>query len=268
VALLFKKEKPDQSHVLGEKEIQERLYGNYHRPERAKSVATTERPRESFNNSSQSVTQAPVPVAEPKVPFGERVRSAWTKFEPGLESFLKSFPWKFAAMVIGGLVAVILFFQGVTYVFEGASHWLEERRESSEARLAEKEAIAERADKEAARAAEERDAIEEARVSSAGDASMSELPPVGTPTTVSAKSYGVQVCTYQRENDARRLVAQLKNSNFDAFYRESRSRALGIPFFEVFLGRANSYQIAKDHLATFKQSNLHTDFQDSFIRSL
>ena len=81
------------------------------------------------------------------------------------------------------------------------------------------------------------------------------------------KAYAVQVCTYEREEDARQLVGRLARLNFSPFYRRTAS-TLDKARYEVFLGREKTYANAKALLNQFRRTEPFRNFSDAFIRSI
>lgn len=96
-----------------------------------------------------------------------------------------------------------------------------------------------------------------------------EPPRVETPVPpeVIKKPYVVQVCIYARKEDAERLVQQMTQEKFTAFYQPIR-RSNSKMFHPVFLGRFKTFQEAQAQLEEFRKHPLSQSFPDSFVRSL
>lgn len=79
--------------------------------------------------------------------------------------------------------------------------------------------------------------------------------------------YVIQVAIYLREEDARRIVARMTAADFPSFIEPLR-RPNGRTLYPVFLGRYQTLREAQSRLREFKKSPLAKDFPDSFVRSL
>ena len=77
--------------------------------------------------------------------------------------------------------------------------------------------------------------------------------------------YAVQICTYQKETDAKALEEELKRSNFSAFSLRMQGK---IPYYVVFIGKDESYAGANEKLKEFRASDQYQKFPDAFIRSI
>ena len=88
------------------------------------------------------------------------------------------------------------------------------------------------------------------------------------PDTAKKSFYAVQICTYQKESDAKSLSQELKNSNFSAFYLKMQGSQNKNPYFVVFLGKDESYAGANQELKQFRNSEQYQRFPDAFIRSI
>lgn len=242
--LLSKKSGREASfHVLNEKEIQERLYGRYHRE-------TMSRGREVGTNSLLSPAGSG--------PRGSTVFSLSQRLVPFLKTcreftfaLVRKFPWKFAVAITGLLGASLIVFPLISFWFAKAKSVMDASQK----------------------------VVQEEIQTNPTETAM--VPPVSRPVPVSVtqsqsnapivpkrKYYAVQVCTYERERDARQLTSELRNMNFPAFYRRFLSTRHGIPHYVVFLSQEESFTGANARLNEFRKTKHFLTFSDSFIRSL
>jgi hypothetical protein len=71
--------------------------------------------------------------------------------------------------------------------------------------------------------------------------------------------YTIQVCVYEKEKDAQRLVNELKQKKFDAYLYSTSSKSK--TKYRVYVGKFSS-----EKKALITQKNLRKYFKDSFIR--
>ena len=107
-----------------------------------------------------------------------------------------------------------------------------------------------------------------AKLSALSPVSASPVTVKPTPPTRSElreKPYVIQVATYANQQDAQRLVEQIKEARFPVFI-EPFNRPHGKIFYLVFLGRFGTFQEAEAKFKEFHQKPIAKNFQDSFIR--
>lgn len=237
--LFSKKSETETLRSLGEEEIQKKLYGRYHRPELKTSnsrreTATVETPEIKSLSSSNLLSSGPIK---------KNVSINW-EF---VSNALKKFPLKLFATVIGSVAIAIVLFQLMPSWFQ-----------KKETHVSEAVSVTSMP-------------IEET-VPQKQPEKLSLTQPV-LKTTIekvspsSKKYYAVQVCTYQREEDARRLIKQLEILNFPAFFQKTSSSS-GLSHYIVFLSKEESYAQANSKLSQFRKTKEFETFSDSFIRSL
>lgn len=235
--IFSKKSEVESLHALNEKEIQKRLYGRYHR----EAMPAGEKP--STNNAARAVPELEIPDISRSFSFSNRLKAFPARFQNAFLSFWQKFPWKFSGFLIGFLVAFVILFQ----VF---SSWFGKVKAVPPA---------------------------------SGLNAVNEPAPLALPVkkvevslprpTIQAQAprksyYAVQICTYQREGDARQLTRVLESLNFPAFYLHNLSAQERITFYTVFLGKEETYAAAKARLNEFRKTEASQKFPDSFIRSL
>ncbi|MBI4357871.1 MAG: SPOR domain-containing protein [Candidatus Omnitrophica bacterium] len=226
---------------MNEQEIQKRLYGRYHR-DSASSV-------KNLTNST-APHQVKVVAPEESISFSDWLRA---HVRAPLRQFLQRIPWKFAAIVTITLIAMIVGLQMISF-------WFGQLKAASDARE-----ISPRADVQVKKeTAEVRVETKRPAASLASPASMVAI----SQETPKKKYYAVQVCTYQREQDALQLIEELKNSRFPAFYVRLPSRQQKTLYYVVFLGKEETYQAASAKLKEFRKTQIFQRFSDSFIRSI
>ena len=251
--LLSKKSEREPSRPLNEREIQERLYGRYH--------------RDTVLVSPDVNIKPPLPQAEPKVKrlntlntssFAQSFKTVFTTCRGLVSSFVRKFPWKFAAWVTVSLVVVIISFQFVSLWFAKIKSIPKAPKVSVQ-----NEPVVPVAVK-----------VDQVKTVSAPPAPVSISVSQGqssqsnAPTAYKKKFYAVQVCTYEREEDARQLTSELQKLNFPAFYRQFLSSHQRIPHYVVFLSQEDTFAEANAKLNEFRKTRHFLTFSDSFIRSL
>lgn len=295
----FFKNPPKQPlRPLKEKEIQEYLYGR-HRSRTVPAAGDLEtRIKEALPKqpSFQAVSIRPRNPACANGSAGGTARPKTERF--ALSGVFTSVPRPLAGIVAGAFVSAIL---AVSFI----SSWLGGIQEREERKQAERlRAIPEEREKmiddsrflkgERRNRTPESQAAGRSQVSrdtnlemtsgfmvqsepplssslASGDPLTNRTPPAASEApSASAKKkvYAVQICTYQKEQDALALVDQLKQAHFNSFYRRMASQNNRIPFFVVFLGQRESFSEAQSMLSDFRKTELFKNFSDSFVRSL
>lgn len=248
--LLSHKSKENSLGTLDEKQIQERLYGKYHKgnhPNAAPQVRT-----EPPAISPKGLTPPPK-----KIELYQEWKALSHEWAEAFNHFAKGFPWKVVGSIGIALIASVLVAQNVG---QWLANWNsldsdKEFRQTSQGPESSKLAV------RAAPAPVKKALLPQELSRSEGIVSPT-LP------VVKQKHYAVQVCTYQRTKDAEELVKQLQALHFSAFYKQSASREERIPLYVVFLDRAETYAQAKAQLDEFRKTALFQKFSDSFILSL
>jgi len=252
VKLFDKKVTGDSLRSLNEEEIQKKLYGTFHK--------TT-----TIKNTGSSFTKT-VPFMRPKLmeKKDSELLLALNAFKNKLFLSLKSFPWKFSLIVIGLVISSVYSFQ----FFSTAIHNFAKEREAK--KHAAVSLQAEKA-KNKIESAKDKSAEDSKVVAKKADEPVAMIPAVQNenPLELPKKPYyAVQICTYQKESDAKGLSGELKKSNFDAFYLKMQGPQNKVPYFVVFLGKDESYSGANRSLKEFRRSEQFQKFPDAFIRSL
>ncbi|MBI4395321.1 MAG: SPOR domain-containing protein [Candidatus Omnitrophica bacterium] len=248
---IFEKKVDDDSlHTLNEKEIQKRLYGRYHLESNSKATA--------LETPSPNPTRLEIPKAVTSSVVSTSFKDFLARSQKVLLLAGKKFPWTFATIVISALALSVISLQVL-------SIWFGKMKppEPSEISVATGEAN---------RFSQAKKVPEVKAFSSSPALS----PPTAAGSALTAqlaegakkKYYAVQVCTYQKEQDAARLATELKASNFDAFYLRMASSRQRQPHYVVFLGKEESYLGANSKLDAFRKSRYYEQFSDSFIRSI
>ncbi len=257
--LLSQKSKEDSLNTLDEKQIQERLYGKYHKGNNSASVPSRIIPPPALTPKKSIPNKKKIDVA------GEwkALAHAWAQ---AFRRYGANFPWKMAGSLGIILIAAVLIVQSVggwlaDRKFQGFVLHTQEISPSSEPSetLPSVSIPAQKVASPQAPPASHR-----------GDMPAANPPAAKQSSETAAKQrfYAVQVCTYQRIRDAQELVKQLQTLHFSAFYKQSFSQAERIPLYVVFLDRVPSYGQAKTQLAEFRKTELFQKFSDSFIQSL
>lgn len=249
--LLSHKPKEDSLNTLDEKQIQERLYGTYHKGSNSVSPAPRTAP-------------PPPPALKESVPDEKKVdiaaewkalAGAWAQ---AFRHYGALFPWKMVGSIGIALIGAVLIVQSI-------SGWFANRKFQDFAPQVQE---ASPRSKPAETAPSVSASSQKTALSSAGPSVSNAGAAVTNRPEAKQKFYAVQICTYQRSRDAEELVKQLQQLRFSAFYKQSFSQAERIPLYVVFLDRVPTYAQAKTQLAEFRKTELFQKFSDSFIQSL
>lgn len=269
--------KEKEMETLDEKQIQERLYGRYHRGSISSQVAApTQKQQNVAVSAEKTVKQEITPQAYREVSGGA--------FDIMI-GVLRHIPWKFVGIVAGAFVTTLLLVNMIAYLFGKMKVDSEDGQKSGHVQSVQ----VEKSDVKQSTAVNQIVPIQKVKLpegmSSASSVKTEKVPESNTltlnPAQVSSgmgadskasenvtkqKFYAVQICTYQRETDAKTLVNELNQKGFKAFIKETHSQQRD--FYVVFLERSKSYTDAKNTLNRFKASDLSSQFQDAFIRSI
>jgi len=261
----------DSLRPLTEREIQQKLYGSYFPEQTAvKEIGKEETPETSWKKrplfeTSQKRRSLTLPRIAVKFPWAavlSLIRRALSRFW-SLAKFL--FP-KVATGWGAGILIVVAVFLGIHSLNAYRATAMKNSKVLSRPDAPRK--------REVQRPRREIKQGVPAVVTPAWPANMApptpqiQAPRMPEPTSALAdKSYVVQVCTYGREEDARRLVKQLTQTNLRAFFQPFQ-RPNGRTFYLVFLGRFKSFSEARAKLKDFQGKPVAKDFPDSFVRNL
>lgn len=243
--------------ALDEKQIQEKLYGQY----RKGTI-----PAASKTDSVQlipALESQPKPVQNMWVPA---FKSGWSRFALTVIRFFKPIPWPALSIVLISFVASAVLFQAVLFLVEKVRtiDWNASKRMTAVSFV--------ETEKSLVLPPVQTSPSVKAKLSGAasGVVNSPAIPQTSSTSQISAakpKRYAVQVCTYEREEDAVQLVQRLNQLNFVPFYRKTISRQQKV-FYLVFLGSAATYEEARLQLSAFKKTQTSQQFRDAFVRSI
>ena len=273
--------------TLSEREIQNRLYGNY----RAETVAVedaVQTPRVVEKREAGPPPRAPKEERRPKIRI-VRESSFSKPILPAVLAFLKLSArslgellrflggrWgrlllsldfrkpavRRTAYAAGGIAFLAGLFAGI--------HLLNAQRE-----IAMKAPRPPAAASPAPNSAEAVSGTKDRRESTAGEkpsmpSGSSLSPAAAIDGEISVKQpYVIQVATFAQEEDAGRLAERLGRAGAGPrVFVKALSRAGGRIYYCVFIGRFADYPDAESRLAKFKRMEAARPFQDAFIRSL
>ncbi|OGW87112.1 MAG: hypothetical protein A3C35_06955 [Omnitrophica bacterium RIFCSPHIGHO2_02_FULL_46_11] len=259
--LFLKKPRLEEIHTLDEKEIQKRLYGKYHRETQEKN-----------QNKKTTVPASKIEFSNPLKPAPTpQVNESSTADKFGkLPRIFQSFPWKFSFLLTAALLVTVTSLQLLSFWFSKMKIPSARTRSKTislpPARLSARPSV--ESPKPAAKKSET-SVTNSPRTQTAAPAIPAIIAPSAPAQITPPKQryYAVQVCTYQREEDAARLVTGLKDLNFPAFFRRTTSQQ-GMTHYEVFLSKDVTYAAANSRLGEFRKTHQSQEFPDSFIRSL
>lgn len=224
---------------LNEEEIQKKLYGTFH-----KNTKSHQNSSVTFNTPKQAAFTRP--QTSEQTPPSELDANIQQSIDKLLKGF-QSFPWKFSLVVIGCLILGIYSLQFIS----GALHQFSKLKPSKQYMIS----------------ATGQSTVKASRKAEQPAAAVP--PPVQADKPLSEASkkahYAVQICTYQKEADAKALEDELKKSNFSAFSLRMQGK---IPYYVVFIGKNESYAGANEKLKEFRSSDQYQRFPDAFIRSI
>lgn len=192
-----------------------------------------------FHKSSQSQNPSSFNTSSVLRPQAAQTEPQESYLKKGVDA-LKSIPWKFTLITVGVVIVTIYLFQGMSEFF----HQLSERKSVAPP------------------------VIEE---------SVLVTPPKATPVVKTEASktvaipkknyYAVQICTYQKESDAKTLENELNKLGFTAFNLRMQGQHQ-TSYYVVFVGKNESYSSANNALKEFRKSEQYQRFPDAFIRSV
>lgn len=256
-----KKSEPASPKTLNEKDIQKRLYGRYHR----------EGAPEAGGKTVPAISpQLEIPRVRKSLPSAHLTKDISVKVLGATSRVAKKIPWGYATIAIGAFIALGVLLQILSVRLSKKQFALQETLSQknvvsasvvTELKQEEKQTVVKREPTSAPAVAPFKNITPPAPVTSAQTST-------STVTAPQPNYYAVQVCIYQREEDAKALTQKLMGRKFDAFYQRMLSPQQRIPRYVVFLGREESYAKANSVLDEFKKTEEFNQFQDSFIRSL
>ncbi len=276
---LLARSKEDEMTPLDEKQIQERLYGKYHKEAVKPSAGIPPLKKNDGKQDSNIASDAPK--------IGEKSSGGEGMGLPSMGSFmafLSHVPWKFIGALAGAFVTTLLL---VHLISSFVSRVKPEPSDipapktqkpvvvtpmpgsgrisasTPSRQIAVKEQLTTPAPVVPRPVKTETTASQQI---TAPVASPAPVPPAASEDATRGRFYGVQVCTYQRKADAETLVNDLNQKGFNSFFREVPGQQRS--FFVVFLNRSKTYAEAQSVLAKFKAHEASSEFRDAFIRSI
>ncbi|GEM_PF-4051471 len=246
--VFLKKPSVDSLHSLNEEEIQKKLYGTYHKNTSSINTGGSTFTRPAV--ASFTGEKRPQPAAF-HFNFWPPVKSSFAY----LTKWLKLFPWKFSILITGLLICSISLFQFLSSSLSHF-HWTNKKTE----KIVSTQMVDSSPETQSSKSVTTKkiDMIQE-KTSTVTEKT----------TEVPKKSYyAVQICTYQKEADAKALTAELKTSKFSAFYERMQSTQNKTPYYVVFLGKDESFAHATSNLKSFRKSEHYQKFPDAFVRSV
>jgi len=247
VKFFLKKPSEDSLQSLNEEEIQKKLYGTFHKNTKSQNASVT------FNTPKQAAFTRPQPSEQlPPSDLDASIKLLVDKILNGFQSF----PWKFSILVVGCLIFGIYSLQFLS----GAIHQFSKLKPPKQYMIS----TTGQSVGKASRKVETPKAIPTKKTDQPAVTApvRADRTPIDSPKKA---YYAVQICTYQKEADAKALSTELKNSNFSAFYLRMQGK---IPYYVVFLGKNESYSGANEKLKEFRSSEQYQKFPDAFIRSI
>ncbi|GEM_PF-2409320 len=286
---LFGKKKEETLRPLTEKEIQRKLYGEFHGRESFKTAVEPEPVEEIEVEEPQAPASVPIAVpssaprkkASPPAVSGDKILSFfkslligflnfWKGLLMGLLNFLKTVLVKAGTgWGVGILIVVSLFL---------AIHALNSyrTREMGASRSLISSLRGPEPDRISPRSATPPSSEPEAPVKASlpKDIFETQAPPPAQPKqaatakkTSGESRYVVQVAIYLKEEDAQKVAGRIATAHFPTFVEPLR-RTNGKTLYPVFLGRYPTLREAQTQLREFRKKPIAKDFPDSFVRSL
>jgi cell division septation protein DedD len=293
--MLEKKQVPKKMTTLTEKEIQERLYGFYHKtdmvgepkPKHAASpeapapipaleppaAVTTAPPAELFSRvetqsptvrESQAKTSGLTARLSPERNFTDVPKvNAVEWMDKGRElaqsagSFLKKIRPQYLIAAGGVLVGLVIIFQLIAFGVKKIQSLPPESVPAHEQNNSE--------EKEPVRRVIQKAVTPAASVSERSAAEPTNPPSVNPPGTSAAKAYTIQLCLSDNLQASEGLIQTLKGKGYEAYYRKIRG-SRGNDLYQIFVGRYPSSSEAQNVLKRLRQDEAFKNYDDSFVR--
>ena len=267
--LFSKKTETDNLHTLNEKEIQKRLYGKYHREGNSN-------PGIGRSGSGAMPPQLEIPEVSRPFSFSNQLKNSLAQTRNFLFVFVKKIRWKFLATVTAALIVAVILFQVFSFLFTKIKTLPKPFHFSSKVSHLNKRAAAHKVTPRSAEPKKEAAAVK--AIAAEMPQKAMPVPSVIVPSSplslpkppeaLKKRYYSVQICTYQREQDAKQLVEELKNADLPAFHLRILSSQQPFPHYVVFLGKEKTYADANVLLREFRKTQHFQKFPDSFVRSI
>jgi len=87
------------------------------------------------------------------------------------------------------------------------------------------------------------------------------------PTKQLAAKYAVQICVYEKENEAKQLVNNLKAKKYPAYFT-TRVSSKGKTYYNIYVGNFPTEKTASSFLDKIKGKKEFEEFKDSFVKKL
>ena len=87
------------------------------------------------------------------------------------------------------------------------------------------------------------------------------------PTKQLAAKYAVQICVYEKENEAKQLVNNLKAKKYPAYFT-TRVSSTGKTYYNICVGKFPTEKTASSFLDKIKGKKEFEEFKDSFVKKL
>ena len=91
--------------------------------------------------------------------------------------------------------------------------------------------------------------------------------PLIKPTKQLAAKYAVQICVYEKENEAKQLVNNLKAKKYPAYFT-TRVSSKGKTYYNRYDGKFPTEKTASSFLDKIKGKKDFEEFKDSFVKKL
>lgn len=262
-AFLARKKEKDSLRPLSEKEIQEKLYGDFHEGTPPMTEETKVDLGLQSGRKKESFSVRPEKSPLPRINWLE-LKDTVLKFLTPAAIGLKSVVAKLISGWGIGILGVIFLFLAVYGLNEYRAKAMKVSKVASPS--AHKEAAS------LSRPSSEESQLEPTAHSHVAAPTVEEQvtkePAPLPPAPPSTKPYVIQVCIYVREQDAEKLVGEMVQMGFAEAFSEPIRRASTKSFYPVFLGRYSTFQTAQEELARFRKKPAAKTFQDSFVRTL
>ena len=243
--LFVKKSAGDSLHSLNEEEIQKKLYGTFHKSVLSRNVSLKPNVSKNVPFVRSQVVEKPVSNLVPQLKFLSRKSI----------KIVQSFPWKFSIVTIGLVLLSIYSFEFLSGTFQNLS----------KARASKLETVYNIKALEKTGRNTEKVELDQIKKTDQHVSVIHNEKPLDLPQKA---FYAVQICTYQKESDAKALAKSLKASNFSSFYLHMQGFQNKTPYYVVFIGKNESYAAANEKLKEFRNSDQYQKFPDAFIRSI
>ncbi len=301
-----KKSKEQSSRTLNEKEIQEKLYGQYHKQNHNTHVLEVEPPQQTF--SRPTFNHIKIEEKEPEITFPKlveppsdklhSVNASKTPARSTNQRFGKSGEapqtagWSHMIQRLSRRNILLIVAFGVCAAFAWQLPWQNlfshsqpkidsSNQLSKAATISQQRVVLAPGDVTNAKSlvtvkkTNEGLPVEKQRTVRSEQNQVANLdqgrgkPPQSAIPEIAERVFAIQICTYRQEDGAKNLTQRLKALKLPVYYQGFPAITNETPrFYIVLLGKYETYSEAQGNLTQFKSLPIAKEFSDAYIRRL